>query len=397
MRCRTCDRTLDDDARFCPGCGTAVTATCGVCDAVLDPDARFCKRCGAATTDDAITGDGPPAPGRSDRARERKVATMLFADIVGFTRLGERLDAEVVNRLVSETFARLSAEAERYGGTIEKYAGDAMLVVFGVPAAHEDDAERAVRAALEMQAAMSSGSGAAGPDALRLRIGIESGEVLADLARSTDERDLFVTGDPVNTAARLQGVAEPGSVVVGPTTYASTRGLVEYDELPPQVLKGKGLPVSSWRAVRVKARRGGVRAPLGLEAPLIGRDEELALLKETLRKTVAGGRPHLVTLLGEAGVGKSRLVWELEKYIDGLPETFHWRKGRCYSYAQLSYSPLVEVVKADAGIADDDDPEVARGKLASRLDDLSIAGNGEVASALQVLLGLPGIRSPGAR
>ena len=384
MRCRSCDRALDHDARFCPACGTAVALACVACGAALDDDARFCKRCGRATD----STDGAADEAQAGATRERKVATLLFADIVGFTELGERLDAEVVSSLVADVFDRLSAEVERYGGTVEKFAGDAMLAVFGVPATHEDDPERAVRAALEMRSAMAAASDQ-GRASLRLRIGIESGEVLADLGRSTSERDLFVTGDAVNTAARLQQSAEPGDIVVGSTAYASTRGLIEYDELPSRAMKGKALPVPSWRAVRVRARRGGMRAPLGMEAPLIGRDEELGLLKETIRRTVSSSRPHLVTVSGEAGVGKTRLIWELEKYLDGLPETFHWRKGRCYSYASASFSPLVEAIKADAHIADDDTPEEMSRKLDERIADLAGEAELPVRPALRTLLGLP--------
>ena len=357
---------------------------CAACGRSLDADARFCKHCGQAvagalSTEETVSG--------ATSARERKVATLLFADIVGFTELGERLDAEVVSRLVFDTFERLSGEVDRYGGTVEKFAGDALLAVFGVPTTHEDDPERAVRAALEMQSAVAHRG--TGHSALQLRIGIETGEVLADLGRSTGERDLFVTGDAVNTAARLQAGAEPGAVVVGPTTYAGTRALVEYEELAPLDLKGKALPIVAWRATRVRARRGGLRAPLGLEAALIGRDEELALLKDTVRRTVAEGRPHMLTVSGEAGVGKTRLIWELEKYLDGLPDTLHWRKGRCYSYASVSYSPLVEAVKADAHISDDDSPATMVLKLDARVTDLVPAtGIGSVRSALRALLGV---------
>src|SRR3990172_7685344 len=286
--------------------------------------------------------------------------------------MSESHDPEVVSRLVGRVFERLGEEIRRYEGTIEKFAGDAMLAVFGVPATHEDDAERAVRAALEMQAALGSLAEAGGTGELRprLRIGIDTGEVLVDLDRASGARDLFVTGDAVNTAARLQSVAEPGTVIVGAATYAATRDVVEYEELPPVELKGKADLVVAWRAVTVKARRGGVRSPLGIEAPLIGRDEELALLKETVRRAVADGRPQLVTVAGAAGVGKSRLTWELEKYLDGLPETFHWRKGRCLSYAQASYSALADAIKADVPAADHDPPPPLLAKLHAPLVEL---------------------------
>lgn len=324
--------------------------------------------------------------------RERKVATLLFADLVGFTALNEGHDPEVIEAVVGRAFDRLSAEVVRYEGVVEKFAGDAMLAVFGVPTVHEDDAERAVRAALEMQQAMGelrSQLEAEGRPTLALRIGIETGEVLANRQRAANERDRIVTGDPVNTAARLEQAAAPGAVVVGPGVYAATRDVVEYEEMDPISLKGKTLPVPAWRAVRIRTGRGGRRAVLGLEAPLIGRDEELALLKETVRRTVTEGRPHLVTVLGSAGVGKSRLTWELENYLDGLPEIYHWRKGRCLAYAQTSYSALADAIAADASVLDDDPTDSVAAKLTARLAELHPGSAPElVERGAHVVLGL---------
>jgi len=361
-------------------------ASCAACGAPLAAGARFCATCGAPTA--APVG----AAGVAESVRERKVATLLFADLVGFTALNEGHDPEVIEAVVGRAFDRLSTEVARYEGLVEKFAGDAMLAVFGVPAVHEDDAERAVRAALEMQGAMAdlrSQLEAEGRPGLALRIGIETGEVLANRQRAASERDRIVTGDAVNTAARLEQAAAAGAVVVGPATYAATREAIEYEELAPIALKGKELPVPAWRAVRVKAGRGGRRAVLGLEAPLIGRDEELALLKETVRRTVAEGRPHLVTVVGSAGVGKSRLTWELEKYLDGLPEIYHWRKGRCLAYAQTSYSALGDAISADASALDDDPTDAVEAKLAARLEDLAEGkAPGAVEVGARVVLGL---------
>ncbi len=361
MSCRSCGASLGADARFCAACGTPVAAGLNV------------------------TQESP------EIGRERKVATMVFADLVGFTSLNESSDPELVQALVTRAFDRLSAEVARYEGTVEKFAGDAMLAVFGVPTAHEDDAERAARAALEMQSAMGELAAelrGEGRQELALRIGIETGEVLVDLGRATGERDRIVTGDAVNTAARLQQVALPGAIVVGPFTYAATRDVVEYEELPPTALKGKALPVAAWRAVAVKARRGGVRPSLGIEAPLIGREEEISLIKEAVRRTVSDRRPHLVTVIGSAGVGKSRLTWELEKYLDGLPDTFYWRKGRCLAYAQASFSALADAVKADARILDDDAPATAAAKLEARVGELGSAGDPTLLRAVEALLAL---------
>jgi class 3 adenylate cyclase/tetratricopeptide (TPR) repeat protein len=349
-------------------------------------DARFCPSCGVTVT------GGDPGAQTAEPARERKTATMLFADLVGFTAMSERHDPEIVSALVGRIFERVAEEVRRYEGTIEKFAGDAMLAVFGVPTIHEDDPERAVRAALEMQAAVGRVADDMGPGELRprLRIGINTGEVLVDLDRASGARDLFVTGDPVNTAARLQAAAGPGSVVVGAATYEATLDVVDYEALPPAALKGKADLVTAWRAVTVKARRGGLRSPLGIEAPLVGREDELAILKETVRRTVVTERPQLVTVVGAAGVGKSRLAWELEKYLDGLPDTFHWRKGRCLSYAQTSYSAIAEVIKADIRAADDDTPVTVVAKLDARLAELAAEGSPESRSALLATLGLEG-------
>lgn len=315
---------------------------------------------------------------------------MLFADLVGSTTFAERHDPEIVSRFVGGVFERLAEEIRRYEGTIEKFAGDAMLAVFGVPVIHEDDPERAVRAALEMQAAIERAAENLGPSELRprLRIGINTGEVLVDLDRASGARDLFVTGDAVNTAARLQTAAEPGTVVVGAGTYAATRDVVEYEALPPAALKGKAGLVAAWRAVAVKARRGGRRSPLGIEAPLVGRLDELAILKETVRRTTVTGRPQLVTVVGAAGVGKSRLAWELEKYLDGLPETYHWRKGRCLSYAQGSCAAIADVIKADIRAADDDPPAAVVEKLGARLTEITADGDPAIRTALLATMSL---------
>ena len=368
---------------------------CTSCGEAIEPGARFCAACGAAVPQAAQA--QPPAE-REDSGRERKVATLLFADLVGFTGLNEAHDPEMIEAVVTRAFDRLSAEVTRYEGTLEKFAGDAMLAVFGVPTVHEDDPERAVRAALEMQQAMAALGAeleAEGRPALAVRIGIETGEVLADRGRAANERDRMVTGDAVNTAARLEQAAAAGAILVGPRTHEATRETVDYEALDPIALKGKAEPVAAWRAIAVKTRRGGIRPVLGIEAPLIGRDEELTLLKETVRRTVAEGRPHLVTVLGAAGVGKSRLTWELEKYLDGLPDVFHWRKGRCLAYAQTSYSALADAIASDASVLEDDPPEAVGEKLAARLATLVPEGApASVESAARTVMGLPAEGAP---
>jgi len=349
---------------------------CPSCGRENPPDAKFCNTCGTALT-------AAPAA-----RKERKFATALFADLVGSTSLAEREDPEVVQSVVGRTFDRLAQEIGRYEGLLEKFMGDAVLAVFGVPRAHEDDAERAVRAALEMQAILSElnrGFAAEGKPTLAMRIGIEAGEVLVDVERASGPRDRMLTGDAVNTAARLQASAEPGQIVVGPSVYASTRDVIEYQALDALTLKGKSEPVPAWRTLRIKARIRGERPRLGMEARLVGRDEELAVLKQTFGRVQTDSRPALVTVIGPAGVGKSRLISELERYVEGLPENAYWRRGRCLAYANTAYSALADAIKAQCEIFEDDSAEVAAGKAEAAVRDLF--GDDSVAPQLRALVG----------
>ena len=349
---------------------------CPSCRTENPEGARFCNACGTTL-------------GQTEqRRKERKFATALFADLVGSTALAEQEDPEVVQSVVGRTFDRLSEEIARYEGLLEKFMGDAVLAVFGVPRAHEDDAERAVRAALEMQAVLSElnrSFAAEGMPTLEMRIGIEAGEVLVDVERASGPRDRMLTGDAVNTAARLQAAAEPAQIVVGAGVYASTKDVIEYRELEPLTLKGKAEPVAAWRALRIKARTRGERPRLGLEAKLVGRDEELSVLKQTLRRVETEGRPALVTIVGPAGVGKSRLVAELEAYVEGLPQIVYWRRGRSLAYGNTSYSAFADAIKAQCEIFEDDDAEVAGKKADAAVRELF--GDESVAPQIRALVG----------
>ena len=347
--------------------------SCPSCGAENPDGAKFCNECATALAQ-------PEA-----RRKERKFATALFADLVGSTALAEQEDPEVVQSVVGRTFDRLSEEIARFEGLLEKFMGDAVLAVFGVPRAHEDDAERAVRAALEMHAVLSElnrGFAGEGKPTLEMRIGVEVDE---HLERASGPRDRMLTGDAVNTAARLQTSAEPGRTVVGPAVYASTKDVIEYRELEPLALKGKAEPVPAWQALRIKARTRGERPRLGLESRLVGRDEELAVLKQTLRRVETEGRPALVTIVGPAGVGKSRLVAELEHYVEGLPQTVYWRRGRCLAYGNTSYSAFADAIKAQCEIFEDDTAEIAGKKADAAVRELF--GDDEVAQQIRALLG----------
>ena len=275
---------------------------------------------------------------------ERKLATVLFVDLVDSTSLVSASDPEIVRRRVTRFFDQVSRCIETYGGTVEKFAGDAVMAAFGVPQAHEDDSERAVRAALEILDSVRDLE-------LQARIGIEAGEVVTGAGDST-----FATGEAVNLAARLQQVAEPGQILVGPAAHRLTLGRIEVDDVGPVQVRGREDPVWVWAATGADGR-APARVPV---TPLVGRDHELELLENTFARATRDRRAHLVTIYGEPGVGKSRLANEFLASLEGTT-ILH---GRCLPYGEsITYWPLAEMVKGAADIADDDPLEVAIEKL----------------------------------
>ena len=249
----------------------------------------------------------------------------------------------------------------RHGGVVEKFIGDAVMAVWGTPVTHEDDAERAVRAGLELVDAVVDLGDSVGA-ALRARCGVLTGE--AATARAVDHQGM-VTGDMVNTAARLQSAADPGCVLVGEATVRAASGAIAFESAGELTLKGKGEPVRAWRALRVVAQRLGVNR-MAVEPPFVGRAEELRMLKELLHATGREGRARAVSVIGIGGIGKSRLAWELLKYVDGLTETVYWHRGRCPSYGDgVTFWALGEMVRMRAGIAETDPPGLSRAKLAA--------------------------------
>ena len=357
--CATCGAQAREGDRFCGVCGSALFQTCPTCGSEQAASASFCSKCGSALK----AGVRRSEPG-SDQ-EERRVVTVLFADLVGSTALGARLDPEDVRTMQGELFALVNTEVERFGGVSEKFAGDAVVAVFGVPRTHEDDAERAVRAALAVQAAFGSYV-----DAVRerhgaetgLRIGVNTGEVVT--GRDAASRgELIVSGDAVNVAARLQQLAEPGTVLVGERTHRATRRAVAYAEAVELDAKGKERPVRAWAALEAIGEVGA-RGD-GRTAPLIGRDDDLALLRLTAARVERERAPHLVTIFGHAGVGKSRLVDELVRGLD----TGRAVVGRCVPYGDgITYLPLAQVASELAGIRDDDRSEVALTKLRASVE-----------------------------
>ena len=297
----------------------------------------------------------PPEP-----REERKVVTVLFCDLDGFTRV-ERLDPEDVSALLSRYQLRLRAELERFGGTVEKFIGETVMAIFGAPVGHEDDPERAVRAALAIRDWIAE----LGED-LQVRIGVASGEALVRLGAQPAEGDAMVIGDVVNTAARLQQAASQGVVVVGEATYRATRNTIAYEELEPVEVKGKAV-VPIWLAKDAAARHGVPVDRPG--APFVGREDDLALLKQTYARVLRESSVQLVTIVGEPGIGKTRLVREFRSLVDA--EAL-WQQGRCLSYGEgITYWALGEIVKGYAGILESDPPGKAAAKLQTAVDSIA--------------------------
>ena len=337
MTCTNCGSPNDPGARFCAECGTPLSAACRVCGAGLAPTAKFCSQCGTRVGDDGVSTANTPATGTGLGA-ERRLVSVLFADLVGFTTLAEGRDAELVRDLLTRYFETSREIIRRYGGTVEKFIGDAVMAVWGAPVAHEDDAERAVRAALDLVASVAEVGRADGLE-LVARAGVLTGEAAVTLG-AVDQG--LVAGDLVNTAARLQSVALPGTVLVGESTRAATEEAIAFEPAGETSLKGKAAPVAAFRALRVVARvRGAGRADV-LEPPFVGRDTEFLLLRDAYHAVARDRRARLVAISGEAGIGKSRLAWEFNKYSDGIAETMFWHEGRSPSYGEgVSFWALV--------------------------------------------------------
>jgi class 3 adenylate cyclase/tetratricopeptide (TPR) repeat protein len=332
---------------------------------------RFCGDCGAAVASSGratAPAAANPARERAKPVAERRLTTVLFGDLVGFTTLSESRDAEDVRELLSAYFDMAKTVVSRYGGTIEKFIGDAVMAVWGVPVAHEDDAERAVRAGLDLIAGMADVAATTGVPDLTMRVGILTGEVAVTIGAVGEG---MVAGDAVNTAARIQSVAAPGEVWVDDTTRSLSAAAVSYADAGEHHLKGKAEPVWLHAAKAVVANVGGVQRVDGLEAPFVGRDHELRLVKELFHGSVEERRPRLVAVSGLAGVGKTRLAWEYEKYIDGITHVVKWHRGRVLSYGDgVSFWAVAEMVRARVGVVDGDPPALVDEKLSDLLESI---------------------------
>jgi predicted ATPase/class 3 adenylate cyclase len=366
MLCPSCGTENARGKRFCIECGTSVALSCASCGAALAGNEKFCGECGAPFS--VLTPAGATATSARDApAAERRLVSLLFADLVGFTALSESRDSEEVRELLSRYFDTCSRLIALYGGTVEKFIGDAVMAVWGTPTATEDDAERAVRAALDLVVAVSALGDEVGASELRARVGVLTGEAAVTLGA---EGQGMVAGDLVNTASRVQSVAEPGTVLVGESTRRTTEQTVVYEEAGAFELKGKEGLVPLWRALRVVSGARGSLKSTGLEAPFVGRERELRQIKELFHACADERKAHLVSVTGIAGVGKSRLAWEFYKYFDGLPQLTYWHRGRCLAYGEgVTYWALADMVRMRCRIVEDEEPASALEKLRATLEE----------------------------
>src|SRR6266540_2928845 len=334
-------------------------ARCGSCGQQNPEGFRFCGNC--ATPLPVV-----PAGGRE----ERKIVSVLFCDLVGFTTRSERADPEDVRATLRAYHDSVRREIERFEGTVEKFIGDAVMAVFGAPVAHEDDAERAVRAGLRVLEAIEELNANDPARSLQVRVGINTGEAVVALTARPEEGEGIVTGDVVNTASRPQGAAPVGGRAVSAQTFRAAERVFEWERLEPVTVKGKAEPLALWRPMRPRARFG-LEVIRSSTTPLVGRELERTLLIGTFERAAQQVSSQLVTIVGEPGVGKSRLCAELFGYVEERPGLVRWRQGRCLPYGDgISFWALGEIVKAQCGILESDDPVQVAGKLRSAVEAL---------------------------
>lgn len=359
--CPNCGVQNPPGAKFCGNCGKALKSACPECGAEVPEGAKFCANCGIRL------GGGSTTPARSEgpvlTAEARKIVTVLFTDLVGSTELTEKLDPEEAREVVKKFYTVVQGVVEEwFGGKVANYLGDAVLAVFGLPAAHEDDPERAVRAGLAIQQAMpvlNTHLASAHGVQLAARVGINTGEVVA-ASGSTFERD-FIVSDAVTTAARLQQSVGPGTVAVGERTHRLTKDAIEYRDLPPLSVKGKDIPLTVWAAVGALPERPDIRR---VTAPLIGRHGELGILRHLYQRSRDDGRVHLITILGQPGVGKSRLMREFLAEVREKDPPPLVLRGRSVAFGgQIGYHALLDILRFQAGLLDTDAPDTVRTKL----------------------------------
>ncbi|MBA2455866.1 MAG: zinc ribbon domain-containing protein, partial [Nocardioidaceae bacterium] len=335
LKCASCGGDNPEDNRFCDECGSPLAVTCSDCGASIRAGKLFCGQCGAPV---------PPSHADPGAAPVESVGlrwvSVLFVDLVGFTSWSEGQDPADVREVLSGYFEVARSVVAAHGGRLEKFIGDAVMAVWGADVAHADDAQRAVRAGLEVVSGVAA-FGVSRDLELVARGGVVTGEVAAWAV----EGEGLVSGDRVNTAARVQSTAAPGQVLVDEATHQATRDVVEFSDAGWFEVKGKAVPLHLWRAVRAVGLRGGAATGTLVEAPLVGRVRELGLIKELFSATVEDARPRVVLASGGQGVGKSRLVGEFVTYLDGLAFRVFWHEGRCASYGSVAFGAWAQMVR----------------------------------------------------
>ncbi|MBI4272151.1 MAG: AAA family ATPase [Candidatus Rokubacteria bacterium] len=388
MRCSRCQQENPALARFCMRCGAGLRLACASCSTELPPDASFCSSCGRPVAATPAAGHAP-APeaytpthlarkilaSRSALEGERKQVTVLFVDVSGFTSLSERADPEDVHRLMTGAFELMLAEVHRYEGTVNQFLGDGIMALFGAPIAHEDHAQRAVQAALGIRRALERYR----DDLLRrhrtdfqVRQGLNTGLVVVGSIGNDLRMDYTAVGDTTNVAARLQQMAQSGSIVIAQPTYRLIAGYVHARALGELRLKGKTEPVSAWEVVAAREARSrlDVDAERGL-SDLVGREREMAVLWDCFEKA-RGGQGQIVFIVGEPGIGKSRLLYELRRRVDARAG---WLEGRCLSFGRsVPFHPLIDLLRRRLGIEDGDGEDTVIARIEDALlplgDDL---------------------------
>jgi class 3 adenylate cyclase/DNA-binding SARP family transcriptional activator/tetratricopeptide (TPR) repeat protein len=374
-RCADCGHENAPDRRFCGSCGHALFQACPSCGEENSSPVDYCGACGSELV--------PTARVAAALEGERRWATVLFGDLAGFTHLSETRDPEDVRLMVDRCTSQMGEIVDRYGGWIDKVMGDALMAVFGAPVAHEDDAERAVRAGLELQRYATENADDLG--GLALRVGVDSGEVMFAPVGPADRREPTVTGDTVNTAWRLQEVAPQGSVLIGDQTRCACRKGIRCEALSPITVKGKDAPVAAWIA---KEPLGSSAREMVSSTPMLGRAAELELLRSTWERVVDMRQPQLVTVLGTAGVGKTRLCHELVRCVEERGDRVV--RGRSLPYGESTgYGALATMIRSVAGIFETDPPHEAEEKLGRRVEALIDVGDPRTVLAhLSLLAGL---------
>jgi class 3 adenylate cyclase len=376
MSCPACGFQNPGEARFCGRCGAALGLACTSCGATVRPELAYCTSCGTQLA----------------FREERKMLTVLFSDLVDFTRRAERLDPEEVRRLLAPYYARLRSELERFGGTVEKFIGDAVVALFGAPVAHEDDAERGVRAALAIREAVADLNEAEPGLDLHVRIAVTTGEAVVALGARPSEGEGMAAGDVLNTASRLQAAAPVDGILVDAATYRATADAIEYREADQVEVKGKEQPISAWEPLSALAQVEieALERPRG---PFVGRRHELGLLLDLLARSRRESVVRLATLVGEPGIGKSRLVYELFSAVQEDPEPTSWHLGRSLPYGDgVTFWALGEMVKSEAEILETDEADEAGDKLRRSIESVIAESTeaGWVEGHLRALVGLGG-------